>query len=188
MKSKRELILDAALKQFAEDGYSQATMQSIAKRAGVGKGTTYEYFPSKEALFSEVISNGVNRTMTSLDEELQKPGSVREKVERMYLKYLELYRAEVELKSVVLNDFGNIPKQFHQQLKTKQIEFIQVMDKVVQEGIRTGEIANINSYIGATILLGGIGIIMHASLDEAMLQQSTLQLIDILFNGLAHQQ
>ncbi|HEY8261327.1 MAG TPA: TetR/AcrR family transcriptional regulator [Methylosinus sp.] len=48
-------ILTAARAQFLEQGFSDTSMDVIARRAGVSKATLYAYFPSKEALFSHLI-------------------------------------------------------------------------------------------------------------------------------------
>jgi AcrR family transcriptional regulator len=48
---RREQILDAATRLFAERGYAEADTQLLAERLGVGKGTLYRYFPSKEDVF-----------------------------------------------------------------------------------------------------------------------------------------
>ena len=48
---KRQAILDQAIRTFAELGFRGADVQVIADRAGVGKGTVYRYFRSKEDLF-----------------------------------------------------------------------------------------------------------------------------------------
>ncbi len=52
--NKRELILAAAREIFGEKGYHTATSEEIAKRAGVGKGTIYQYFDSKQEIFTEM--------------------------------------------------------------------------------------------------------------------------------------
>src|SRR4051794_38341119 len=52
-------IVDAALEVFAEHGLAAARIEDIAKRAGLSKGTIYLYFPTKEALFREVIRQTV---------------------------------------------------------------------------------------------------------------------------------
>ena len=46
-QNKRELILAAAQEIFFAKGYYNTTSEEIAKRAGVGKGTLYQYFDSK---------------------------------------------------------------------------------------------------------------------------------------------
>ncbi len=48
-------VLEAALKVFSETGYSGATMDAVAIEAGLSKPTLYQYFESKEALFSAMM-------------------------------------------------------------------------------------------------------------------------------------
>jgi AcrR family transcriptional regulator len=48
-------ILAAALEEFFQQGFAAARLDSIAERAGIGKGTIYLYFDSKEALFEEAV-------------------------------------------------------------------------------------------------------------------------------------
>lgn len=46
-QDKRQLILESAFQIFTQKGYEQTKMDLVAKRAGVGKGTIYLYFPNK---------------------------------------------------------------------------------------------------------------------------------------------
>ncbi len=54
---KTGAILRAAAQVFAEQGYGAATMDAIAERAGIGKGTVYEYFHNKQELFFAVFND-----------------------------------------------------------------------------------------------------------------------------------
>jgi TetR/AcrR family transcriptional repressor of mexJK operon len=53
--NRERAILDAALKVFAAQGYSAASMDAVAAEAGVTKPTLYSYFPSKESLFQAMM-------------------------------------------------------------------------------------------------------------------------------------
>ncbi len=53
--SKRKLIFKAALKVFSEEGFHRATMDKIAATSGVGKGSLYRYFKSKEELLDSLL-------------------------------------------------------------------------------------------------------------------------------------
>lgn len=53
--NRERAILDAALKVFAAQGYTGASMDAVAAEAGVTKPTLYSYFPSKESLFQEMM-------------------------------------------------------------------------------------------------------------------------------------
>ena len=62
-----EEILDAAVRWFARCGYSGADTQALADELGVGKGTLYRYFPSKEKLFLAAVDRVMRRLRASID-------------------------------------------------------------------------------------------------------------------------
>ncbi len=53
---KRSAILDAAVSRFLEFGYDRATLETIAKAAGVSTGTLFKHFPTKAALFGAIMA------------------------------------------------------------------------------------------------------------------------------------
>jgi AcrR family transcriptional regulator len=54
-QTTRSLLLDAAIQEFAREGYSSANINRISRNAGFAKGTVYNYFPSKRTLMLELI-------------------------------------------------------------------------------------------------------------------------------------
>lgn len=60
---KRRAILDAAFRIFAEVGYEQASVESIAAEAGVAKATIYNHFGDKERMFREVLTGDGDRAL-----------------------------------------------------------------------------------------------------------------------------
>jgi AcrR family transcriptional regulator len=59
--SRREQILDAAAKLFARHGYAQTDTQLLVEELGVGKGTLYRYFCSKEDIFLAAVDRVMRR-------------------------------------------------------------------------------------------------------------------------------
>ena len=55
MRAGRRRILVAALSVFAAEGYSGTSMDAIAAKASVSKPTLYQYFGTKEQLFTEIM-------------------------------------------------------------------------------------------------------------------------------------
>ncbi len=85
--SAKERILEAALEIFSQKGFHPATMDEIAEKAGVGKGTLYRYFETKEKLFAELVR-------LRLDELERRAGSVmdgQDDVLTMISKYIRVY-------------------------------------------------------------------------------------------------
>lgn len=68
---KREAILQAAIAEFRSSGFEITSMDKIAATAGVSKRTVYNHFPSKEALFAEIL----NRLWNSITAEQDMPYS-----------------------------------------------------------------------------------------------------------------
>jgi len=54
-EARRSAIIDAALEEFTSQGFTATKLDDVALRAGIGKGTIYLYFDSKESLFEEVV-------------------------------------------------------------------------------------------------------------------------------------
>src|SRR5580693_10458797 len=64
-------ILDAAFAEFSRNGYATTTLERIAERAGVTKGTIYVYFENKEQLFISMVqefTKGADETVQEMYE------------------------------------------------------------------------------------------------------------------------
>ena len=81
--NKRELILAAAQEVFFEKGYHSATSEEIAKRAGVGKGTIYQYFDSKLEIFLEMHRLYIEQYTDMLTDLLDENCSFEENLRRL---------------------------------------------------------------------------------------------------------
>jgi len=83
---RREAILDAARDVFEKEGFFNATMAQIAARAEFGVGTLYQFFPSKQILYAEVIRSGLDAFMLSLTNLLTRKRTWQEKL-RIYVEF-----------------------------------------------------------------------------------------------------
>jgi len=64
---KRAAIIDAAVVEFRQSGYEATSMDRVAASAGVSKRTVYNHFPSKEALFAQIIQQLWERSAEGFD-------------------------------------------------------------------------------------------------------------------------
>ena len=63
--NRKAAIVDAAMELFAEHGFHGASMNLLAKKAGISKGLVYNYFSNKEELIKEVIQQGTEKMFGS---------------------------------------------------------------------------------------------------------------------------
>src|SRR5688572_14016953 len=101
----RENILNATERLLGRYGYRKMTMEDVAREAGIGKGTTYLHFPSKE----ELVLSTVDRVVDELLDELhriaayQNPAGVR--LEQLLVSRVMIRFDKVQDYTSGLNDF-----------------------------------------------------------------------------------
>jgi TetR/AcrR family transcriptional regulator len=65
--AKRQLIVECAMRRFAQDGYQGAKVEDIATELGIAKGSIFQHFGSKSGLFLEVYKQAVSSLPAWLD-------------------------------------------------------------------------------------------------------------------------
>lgn len=83
-EAKKREILHAAMLVFAEHGVAQTKVAEIARRAGIGKGTIYEYFRSKEDMFIEAFHAFMHEMELSINSQLEQENDPRRMLEAVF--------------------------------------------------------------------------------------------------------
>jgi AcrR family transcriptional regulator len=89
----RAAIAATALDTFLARGFSATRMGDVADRAGVGKGTLYLYFPTKESLFAGVVQERMGRTLAAISVTEPEPG---ETIRAFIKRTLQPFVSELE--------------------------------------------------------------------------------------------
>jgi AcrR family transcriptional regulator len=132
MALRREAILDAATQIFQSEGYTNATMALIASKAEFGVGTLYQFFPSKQNLFTEVIVRGAERFKQGLKDAVGEKTTWQDELRSFVEYYLmwidknpefhrliyEIFYSPIpEITSHIFEVFKNIHKEILQMLQ-----------------------------------------------------------------------
>lgn len=97
---RRDHILDVARDVFLEEGYGATSMSGIAARLGGSKATLYKYFPSKERLFEDMMTNSCTLFLDSLREAADAADDAETLLRSLGEKYL---RGLLEPQAVKIN-------------------------------------------------------------------------------------
>jgi AcrR family transcriptional regulator len=97
---RRQQLLDVARARFSEQGFHATSMDEIAEAAGVTKPVLYQHFPSKRALYVELLEETGRQLLTLLAEATGRAATGRERVElgfRAYFRFAVGDRASFRL-------------------------------------------------------------------------------------------
>lgn len=101
---RHEEILDAAARLFARVGYPSTDMQVLADELGVGKGTIYRYFPSKEELFLAAVDRGMQRLRDNVNAEAARVSDPLEQVASAIRSYLAFFDANPDIVELLIQE------------------------------------------------------------------------------------
>jgi AcrR family transcriptional regulator len=91
MLEKRAKILDAAIPMFADNGLSATTIAAVAKKAGVGFGTVFNYFPTKDDLFKAAVTEPLEEQRGFLNQLALEIGTPHERLRKMVHLHLHFF-------------------------------------------------------------------------------------------------
>ncbi len=191
---KRALIIEAAARIFARRGYGRTVVAEIAAEAGVGKGTIYEYFESKEALFFAVFqwlgessASKAHRILASSKGTVpQRLVKVSDSLLREWVEMRDFFTLVMEYWSASAT--GESRERFRNAFRAAYQDFRLLLGRLIREGMAQGEFrADIDPESVAAALVGTWdALLLQAWFDEAFDPLKTAQhFLEVVMRGLA---
>jgi TetR/AcrR family transcriptional regulator, mexJK operon transcriptional repressor len=139
---KRAQILLGAARVFAADGYEGASMSRIAMEASVSKGTLYNYFPSKAALFAAYVGQECSRNLTSIFAGADHDGEPAAVLRTLGRRMVELMISPVgrTIYRVVISEVTRFPELAHAFFDAGPARAIQQLSDWLAEETRRGRL------------------------------------------------
>ncbi|MEU3222906.1 TetR/AcrR family transcriptional regulator [Streptomyces sp. NPDC006976] len=166
-QATRQKLYEAAVTLIAEKGFSATTVDEIADRAGVAKGTVYYNFKSKTELFEELLRHGVGLLTASLrtaaEETAARGGSRVESLDAMIragLVFIDRYPAFTQL---YVAELWRTNRAWQSTLLVVRRDAVAVVEGVIADGVAAGELSEeIDVPLTAAAL---VGMVLVAALD-----------------------
>lgn len=134
----KENILKAAIELFSEKGYYETSMAAIAEKAGVGKGTLYWYFSSKDEMFKSLITEKIQELQPSIKNIIES-GLPAEKAFQEFIRIMIKFMIENRnLSKIVMTNFQINVDNFKQEMIKRHYEVISVVESLILSGINEG--------------------------------------------------
>jgi len=155
----KQRLYEAAVELIAEQGFSATTVDDIALRAKVAKGTVYYNFASKTALFEGLLRHGVGLLTTAFREAVAglPPREAVAALVRTQLEYIRRYQAFAQL---LLSEMWRTNREWQQTLLLLREQAIGVIAETVQAGVDSGDLpADLDVRVASSALFG-VGLVV----------------------------
>jgi len=144
---------------IAEQGFSATTVDDIALRAKVAKGTVYYNFASKTALFEELLRHGIGLLTDEFRAAVAglPPREAVDALVRAQLEYIRRYRAFAQL---LLSEMWRTNREWQQTLVLLREQAIGVIAETVRAGVASGDLPEDLDVRVASSALFGVGLVV----------------------------
>jgi TetR/AcrR family fatty acid metabolism transcriptional regulator len=154
---KREAILRAATKVFAESGYFNSKVADVAKVAGVADGTVYLYFKSKEEILRSIFDRGMTQVLSEARAIIEEVADARERLRRIARLHLERLGADRDLAIVFQVELRGSTKFMEEFSAAGFAEYLRLIRDTFEDGQRAGVFRReLNAKIVAKVFFGAL--------------------------------
>lgn len=185
-EAKKQEILEAAIQVFAQKGIAGAKIHHIAKAAGVSQGTIYLYYKSKEEIFQNILQLHTQSAEPMLLRFLSPDDGPREKIRKLMLG--SLHGVPLEHGALLLEMLATMIREPQRYDSISNFSGMhEVFQKVLEEGLQSGEFKEIDTQALASALTGllhGVQILELINKEEFPAKEIMENALEVLFRGL----
>ncbi len=188
-KTRKDRIMEAALRIFAEKGFQNTTIAAISKASGVSEATIYEYFGTKEDLLFAIPEKISRESRKELEGILPFLPGVEERMRAILLGYIRLYQSNPHYSALVLLQLMSNSRFRETAAHSAIRQSAHSLLDCIREGIRTGVFEkDSNPYLLRSMLLGTIEhLFIHWHMRGRPKDMNIMDLLDpfmeIVLNG-----
>jgi TetR/AcrR family fatty acid metabolism transcriptional regulator len=154
---RRRRIITSAIKIFGEKGFQNATIAEIAKDAGIGDATIYEYFKSKEDMLLEIPVEITKELIPQINEHMMGIKGAFNKLRKYIWWYINFLEKNPGYGSIVLLELKTSKAYISTEAYQSARNFYQIILDIIKEGQEEGLIKKeINIYLARSICVGAI--------------------------------
>jgi len=182
----KERILEAALEVFSLKGFHPATMDEIAEKAGVGKGTLYRYFETKEKLFAELVRLRLDELGKKAGCEIDNQDDVLTMISKYIRNYFEFFDRNQQLYKLIIQEQLDLSEHSSGEYFRRVMKSIPNLKRKVYEGTQQGILKDVDFQ---TVFYGTMGF-AHGVIQKWLARDCSYPLVEelprvleVLFHG-----
>jgi len=152
--------MEAAIDVFFQRGYPAASIQDVADRVGVLKGSLYYYISSKEDLLFRILDESHHQATEIVEETRALDVSPLERIAIYFERYLLWYLTNLERVSVYFSEWRHLTGERHETVRLQRETYEQFVRDMIVEAQQAGDVpAEISPKYASFFLLGAVNAV-----------------------------
>ena len=143
VEDKRQRILEACIREFADKGYENASTNAIVKDAKISKGILFHYFGNKKNLFLYIVKYCLEYLITGFKKyPLLKSNDIFDRLLELGVIKLQIYNTSPNISRVILQAFMNAPEDIRAEIQDKYQQISNQFMPAIFKDIDTSKFRN----------------------------------------------
>jgi TetR/AcrR family transcriptional regulator, fatty acid metabolism regulator protein len=153
---RRERILDAAFTVFSRHGYRAAGVDEVGRQAETSKGGVYFHFPTKEALFLELLKSTADRLVGKVERSMANASDPIERADIALATVLGVFAGHRTMARLFLIDAVGAGSEFQAELQRLHQRFSGLIAEQLDAAVDAGTIAPVDTAVVAMAWFGAL--------------------------------
>jgi TetR/AcrR family fatty acid metabolism transcriptional regulator len=165
--NKYHLILEAAVKVFARQGFYQSTVAQIAKEAGVADGTIYLYFKNKDDILVQFFSYRTKQVFDRFRAAVKKADNGLDKLRNLIRRHLTEFQRDRDMAVVYQVETHQNSRLAESQIREMSVMYQDLVSEIIETGQQDGSIRK-DLYVGLVkrFILGAVDEVINTWLHS----------------------
>lgn len=191
--ARRNEIMEAGLQLFAEKDYHEVTVDEIAERVGLSKGTLYLYFKNKEDLFFSIIQEKTDLLYQRLNATIEDDKPFTECLKNFVYTFLTFFEEHKPYFKIIHSERSRADTNDHYRLHQIGMKFFQMFIDIIDDLIKIGQRQKIVRKMESSALTKSLRGILNSFTFQRVFQGSsesleteTDQIVDLFLHGVSN--
>lgn len=181
---RKEEIIRAAAELFSQKSYHDVTMDDIAEKVGVAKGTIYLYFDSKENLYLEIMEETYEEIESILEKETAKSDPAPVKLKKVLGLIFKFYLQNLDVLRILSRDETHLIREHYEFTEHWRLRRIKLYEKILEKGVNEGSFKTSNTELTALIIFGLVRSVMFYYKTEKNAESIAEEVFSMISEGI----
>lgn len=155
-ETRKEQILRAAARLFAERGYAASSVRDIASALDLQGGSLYSHIGAKEDLLWEIVDRAAGEFLQAAERAAGGPNTASERLRRLVRSHVNLVASDLAAASCYLSEWRLLGEERRAELKSRRDQYEMYFRHVIEDGVASGEFSPTEPKFASLFLLGAL--------------------------------